>query len=163
MSPGHASGAICPDLLERALGAKRDEAASEELVVRLRLVGDTPLSWRLRRDEDLLVGEVEQRASAIGSTWIEKVELATTTATLGVPTADPLVALRGLVEDEILGSDEFGKDLSKIFDEIRRQLPPDCRNALGMDEAASAEVLADLAREGADDVFAQMQPRGEGR
>jgi DNA repair exonuclease SbcCD nuclease subunit len=136
---------------------KREAVASEQLVVRLRLVGTTPLAWRIRRDLDLLTTELDERASIIGSSWIEKLELAChSPIEHSASSADPAIELRRLIEDAVLTSDAFQTDLAAIADELRVQLPSECRDSLGHDEPAFRATLALLAREGAEDVLARI-------
>jgi exonuclease SbcD len=63
------------DALE-AIDAVLDSAAmsmSRHSVLRLELSGQTPLAWRLRRDSDLLLEQVSNRARGKGSVWIDKI------------------------------------------------------------------------------------------
>jgi DNA repair protein SbcD/Mre11 len=136
---------------------KREAAVSEHLVIRLRLVGTTPLAWRIRRDLDLLTTELDERASIIGNSWIEKLELACHNPTEhSASSVDPVIELRRLIEDDVLTSDAFQAGLAAIADELRVQLPPECRDSLGGDEAAFKATMALLAREGAEDVLARI-------
>lgn len=145
----------------RALEQARAATPSEHLVARLRIVGATPLAWRIRRDHDLLKAEAEGRASAVGACWIEKLELECRPPREGAASAaDPLAELRRLVEDEVLRSDAFRAELAEIMGELRAQLPQECRDGFGADEAAAEAVLAAAARHGAEDVLAQLQPAG---
>jgi exonuclease SbcD len=96
---------------EAALVEKRCSTKSEHLVARLKLVGNTPLAWRLRRDVDLLQAEAEQRAQGIGRTWVEKIELGVRPSDLLQTTAiaDPLVELGELMQTEVMTSTAFAK------------------------------------------------------
>jgi exonuclease SbcD len=141
----------------RALERARDAVASEHLVARLRVTGATPLSWRIRRDLDLLKTEADDRGSLIGACWIEKLEVATHSATETTePAADPLVGLRRLIEEEVLQSEGFRTELVAVADELRSQLPHECRDSLGADEASFKAGLTLLAREGTEDILARL-------
>ena len=145
------------DEVTRALEQTRGSVISEHLVARLRLTGTTPLSWRIRRDLDLLKAEADDRGSRIGACWIEKLEVATHAATETAESAvDPLVELRRLIEDQVLQSEGFRMDLVAVADELRAQLPQECRDSLGADEAAFSAGLALLAREGTEDMLARL-------
>jgi DNA repair exonuclease SbcCD nuclease subunit len=147
----------------RALEQARDSVASEHLVARVRLTGSTPLSWRIRRDLDLLKAEADDRGSLIGGCWIEKLEVDTHSPDENVESSSgPLVELRRLLEEEILESEALRADLLALADELRAQLPQECRDSLGADETAFKTGLALLAREGADDVLARLHASGEG-
>lgn len=148
----------------RALERVRGAVASDHLVARLSVSGPTPLSWRLRRDGDLLKAEMDDRASIIGACSIEQVEIAARPpARTGEASGSPLLDLHRLIEEDVLGSDAFLAEIAQMSDELRAQLPPECRDAFGTDEAAFRETLARLAREGAESVIARLEAAGEGR
>ena len=149
--------------LERALGQARDSVASEHFVARVKLTGTTALAWRLRRELDLLRTEAESRAAGLGRTWIDKVEVNCrpraaspdqTTLTAG----DPLEELRRLMGDVAL-DDGYRTEIAAIADELRAQLPPDCRDVFGHDQDSFAASVSLAAREGIDDVLARLQAR----
>jgi exonuclease SbcD len=144
-------------VITQSMERQRAAIASEHLVARLRLAGTTPLAWRIRRDLDLLATELDERASLIGGCWIEKLEIACHTARepSGSPT-DPVIEMRRLIENDVLASDAFQADLVAIADELRMQLPLECRDSLGSDEVAFKASLAEIAREGAEDVLARI-------
>ena len=148
------------DRIERGLAEARGETVSEHLVVRLRLEGATPLAWRLRRDIELLAEDVGHRASAVGRTWIDKLLLACSTpgSSTDVPaSADPVAELARLIGSEIMPSDLFRAEASTIADDLLRQLPPECRDLLGSDPDEQAALLAELTREGVEDVLAHLR------
>lgn len=148
----------------RALESARGAVVSDHLVARLSVSGPTLLSWRLRRDADLLKAEMDDRASVIGACSIEQVEIAARPpACAGEASGSPLLDLHRLIEEDILGSDAFRAEIAQMSDELRAQLPPECRDAFGTDEAAFRETLARLAREGAESVIARLEAAGEGR
>ena len=141
-----------------ALESAREDVQADHLVARLRIEGNTLLAWRIRSDLDLLLTEAKFRASSIGNCWVEKMEvacsLADATRTNG--DADPVAELRNLIGHEILGSEAFKLQLAEIGDELRSQLPADCREVLGNDQAEYEEILSEIAREGAEDVLARI-------
>ena len=147
----------------RALEQTRESVVSEHLVARLRLTGTTPLSWRVRRDLDLLKAEADDRGSLIGACWIEKLEVAThSPGETAEPSADPLVELRRLIEEDVLQSEAFQTELTAVAEELRAQLPQECRDSLGADETAFKAGLALLAREGAEDILAKLHASEKG-
>ncbi|EKS42107.1 hypothetical protein HMPREF9695_01199 [Afipia broomeae ATCC 49717] len=147
----------------RALEQTRHSVVSEHLVARLRVTGATPLSWRIRRDLDLLKAEADDRGSLIGACWIEKLEVATHSPGENAESpADPLVELRRLIQEEVLQSETFQTDILTIAEELRAQLPQECRDSLGSDETAFKTGLALLAREGAEDILAKLHASEEG-
>lgn len=151
-----------------ALEQARGRATSEHLVARLTLAGATPLAWRARRDADLLKAEADHRAAATGRCWVEKLEIACTppaAAGPGAGGADPVAELRQLVAAEVLGSEAYRAAATAAAEELRGQLPAECRGLLGSDEAGFRAALDALALEGAEDVLARLHagpPAGDG-
>ena len=143
--------------LGRAMERARDAVTSEHLVARLHLRGTTPLAWRIRRDLDLLKTEADDRASVIRACWVEKLEVDCRApgAIAGSP-GDPITELRRLIDEEIVRSDVFHDEAVGIAEELRTQLPQECRNLFGSDEAAFKAAVAELMKDGADDVLARL-------
>jgi DNA repair protein SbcD/Mre11 len=147
----------------RALHQTREAAVSEHVVARLRVTGNTPLSWRIRRDLDLLKAEADNRGALIGACWIEKLEVATNSPDeSAISSADPLVELRRLIEEEVLQSETFQAEILTVSEELRAQLPQECRDSLGADDKGFKAEIALLAREGADDILAKLHASEEG-
>jgi len=144
-------------VLARSLERSRDNAVSEHLVARLRVTGTTALAWRARRDHDLLQAEAGDRASVIGRCWIEKLEVDCRAP--GDPAdrvADPIVELRRLIDERVRDTDAFRAEVAGIAEELRAQLPPECRAILGLDEVEADGILAAMVGEGTDDVLARL-------
>ncbi|MFC6444641.1 metallophosphoesterase family protein [Shinella zoogloeoides] len=144
------------DRVETALGAAK-AAAGAHLVARLSLTGTTPLGWRLRRDEDLLSGELQNLAASLGDCWIEAVELAVVQPQ-AVTEADagPLAELGRLMHDDVAASHAYREELRETLGDLLRQLPREARSLLAPDEAAEEALLAELALHGADAVLARL-------
>jgi exonuclease SbcD len=150
--------------LTRAMEQARRGAASEHLVARLRLTGTTPLAWRIRRDLDLLKTEADDRASVIGACWIEKLEAdCRAPGAVPGPAADPLAELGRLIEDEVIRSEAFQAEIAAIAEELRAQLPQECRSIFGSDDATFKSAIGALAEEGAEEVLAWLRAGTEGR
>jgi DNA repair protein SbcD/Mre11 len=140
-----------------ALEQAREDAVSEHLVARLRITGVTPLAWRIRRDLDLLKTEADDRASTVGRCWVEKVEV--DCGAPGMPASsagDPVAELRRLIDADVVQSDAYQAEAARIADELRSQLPLECRSILGSDDESFQAAVAELVREGADDVLARL-------
>jgi exonuclease SbcD len=150
------------DAIAKAMEEARDDAVSDHLVARLRITGTTPLAWRIRRDLDLLKAEADERASLIGRCWAEKIEVDCVAPGMSNGTAgNPVSELRRLIETEIVGSGAYQTEVARIADELRAQLPAECRGLLGSDAATSNAAVAHLVREGADDVLARLLGGGQ--
>lgn len=146
----------------RSLEQARADATSDQLVARVRLKGATPLAWRMRRDIEILQTESEDRASVIGKCWVEKVEIqARPPSESESASGDPLIELRRLITDEVAGSDSFKTAAIEAAEELRGQLPPECRHMLGEDEATFERAVAGLLDEGADNVIARLHANSD--
>lgn len=149
--------------LAQALEQARGDVASEHLVTRLRVTGATPLAWRIRRDLDLLKTEADDRASVIGSCWVEKLEVDCQAAGMVTgSSADPLIELRRLIDEEVIGSNAYETEVAAIAEELRAQLPQECRGLLGTDEEALKAMIAGLVKDGSEDVLARLHAGAEG-
>ncbi|OYX04194.1 MAG: DNA repair exonuclease, partial [Rhizobiales bacterium 32-66-8] len=150
----------------KAMERTRASVAAGHLVVRLKIVGKTPLAWRMRSDLDLLRADVEHRAAAMGACSVEKLEIECHPSDAPpVSSGDPIAELRRLIESEIVRSDAFQREALEIGEELRGQLPQECRHLLGADEAGLKDFVLSLAQDGADDVLARLHAQakaGEG-
>jgi hypothetical protein len=143
-----------------ALERMRGEAACEHVVARLQVTGSTPLAWRIMRDRDLLKAEADDRAAAIGSCWVEKLEIdCRAPAPQGALDGDPLMELRRIIADDVVPSGTYQGEVTDIAKDLMAQLPPECRDLLGADEDAFRDRLAALVLEGAEDVLARLHAR----
>lgn len=152
-----------PDMINAVTGtlqSLRSSVQSEHVVARLRFIGTTPLAWRIRRDRDLLGADAANRAFLVGKTWVEKIEIDCRPPAAGsqaAPSADPILELRRLIADQVVPSDAYQKEVAAIADELRAQLPPECRSLLGSDEDAFNETMSRIVDEGAEDILARLQ------
>lgn len=145
--------------LAAALGQARDAAPSEHLVARLRLTGATPLAWGLLRDTELLRTEAQRQAEATGRTSIDKVEMY-----CQLPAAAPDAAVTGSPVEELrrlmaaaATDDAYRAETAAMVEELRAQLPAECRAILGTDAGSFAAVLDDAIRNGIDEVLARLR------
>ena len=93
----------------------------------------------------------------IGGCWVEKLEVDCRVP--GDPAdraADPIAELRRLIDARVRNSDVFRAEVTGIAEELRAQLPPECRAVLGLDEEEAAGVLAAIVEEGTEDVLARL-------
>jgi DNA repair exonuclease SbcCD nuclease subunit len=150
--------------VESVLRKVRDAASAEHLVARLHVTGQTSLAWRIRRDQDLLKAEADDRATGIGRCWVEKlvVECRVPSAA-GGDGDDPVTELRRLIASKVGPADGFQQEAIRVVEDLRGHLPPESRSFLGADESSFREAIALLVAEGADDVLARLQAvAGEG-
>lgn len=143
--------------IETALAGQREKTASPHLVARLRLLGETPLSFRLRRDIDLMLAEAEQRGERLGDTWIEKLELdVRPPGETGQTTADPVIELSQLMRDDVIARPGFRNDVSDMVRDMLADLPAESRQFAGDDDAGFNRFIDDLMARGADDITARL-------
>lgn len=146
-------------VLDRTLRAARRDLAADHLVLRLRLIGETPLAWNIRRDLDLLDAEARQSAESIGSLWIESLETDATDP--GVADgAGALSDLARLIEKAIPPSAALATAMAEATNELVRALPPDLRNHFGTSSDATAARSETLLREGAAEILAELHGLG---
>ncbi len=144
--------------IDKAIETTRRSVTSDHLVARLRLTGTTKLAWRLRNDLDLLKSEADERAAIIGASFIEKLEIdCHAPGATADQRDDPLLELRRLITEDIVPSPAYQAEILKIAEELRGQLPPECRTLLGRDETELQEILNSLVRDGSDDVLARLR------
>lgn len=127
-------------------------------VFRVNLTGQTPLAWRMRRDIDVLSAEIEVKAAAIGQIWLEKLELTCTPLSENLhDKSSPVYDLYHLVHEEILTASAFQTEAQKIAEELKTQLPPECRDIFGQDEAEFQAIIEGFTQTGAETVIARLQ------
>ncbi|AOO82852.1 serine/threonine protein phosphatase [Bosea vaviloviae] len=141
----------------RKLAAECEVAASDHLIARIMLTGATPLTWRLRRDTEMLLAEAEQQAAIIGKTWIEKVSSECSEPQgAAVDSASAVAELSRLISSDVLTSDAYRLQASEIITELRGALPRELHKIFGEDEASFERAVAQLTSDGALDVIAHL-------
>ena len=144
--------------IENVLVTQRDRTRSRHLVGRLKLIGKTPLAWRLRRDADLLLAEAEQKTQGIDRTWVEKIEVDVRPSDLSQTTiADPLIELGELMQLEVMASHGFREDIRHLVKDLVDDLPPESRKFAGNNELEFEAFIEDLLSESGDDIIARLK------
>lgn len=134
------------------------QVQAEHGVFRVHLTGHTPLAWRIRRDADLLLAELEVKAASIGRTWVEKLEITChPLKDYADKDHDPLHDLYQLVNENIITLPSFRLNAQKIAEEIKAQLPPECRDIFGKNETEFQAIIDGLVEIGAENVIARLQ------
>src|SRR5690606_33521506 len=152
-----------PDLaaaLALALRAARRRHGADHLVLRPVLTGASPLLWRMRRDRDLLLEEARLAAEAIGTVWIDKIEIACTD-TPRAATAGPLADLARELTAMTTPPAAVQAEAEAVFDALLKALPRELRGMLGQDPEALAASRDALLREGAAEVLAHLDRPAE--
>lgn len=153
------------DAIEQAVGRMRDRTEAPHLVGRLLLTGRTPLAWRMRRDRDLLLAEIEQRLEAGGRTWIDKIELAVAAPgpVEDAGSADPVRELGDLMRSDAMRRHGVRETVRDLVRELRDELPGDARGFSGDTEAEFEAYVEALLGEAGEDVLARLaaEPAGD--
>lgn len=153
------------DAIEQAVGRMRDRTEAPHLVGRLMLSGRTPLAWRMRRDRDLLLAEIEQRLEAGGRTWIDRMELAVAAPGSGekAGSADPVRELGDLMRSDAMRRHGVRETVRDLVRELRDDLPGESRGFSGGTEAEFEAYVEALLGEAGEDVLARLaaEPAGD--
>lgn len=145
------------DAIETSLSRRRGLTPSPHLVARLRIAGQTSMSWQLRRDADVLRTQAEQRGERVGSTWIEKIELAVQPiAETGLKSADPVMELEGLMREDVLARPGFRDEIAAIVRALLPDIPAESRQFAGTDDAAFEAFIDRLLQDGVEEIVARM-------
>lgn len=148
--------------IRSSLEQNRASVRSRHAVVRLSLTGTSPLSWKIIRDRDLLLGEAEQAAEQVGDAWIEKLELdlSPPNSETSDGVADPVLELAQSMHT-IARSQAFRAEAKALILKTIADLPPDARDFAGKDEAAQDVFLDGALARGADLVTARLKAGGQ--
>ena len=142
--------------IHNALQDCRSQSNADHLITRIQISGSTQLSWRMRRDVDLIKAEADDIGVRLGRCWIDKVENTTTENMQAGSSSDPLVELRKLIRDRVLESPGYERSISEMMDALSKQLPTELRSIFGNDPESQKSRLELLAREGSEDVLVRL-------
>lgn len=144
-----------------ALEEVRATVRSRNAVIRLRLVGTSPLSWSVLRDRDLLLAEAKQLGEHVGDTWVEKLEidLLDHGSQSSEGAADPIFELAETMRADTR-SQAFREEARALVMRTLADLPPEARDFAGKDEAGLEEFLDRVLAGGAELVTARLKAGG---
>lgn len=143
--------------LRSALSGARRTHGAEHLIVRPVVTGVSPLSWRARRDVDLLRAEAQSAAESIGSLWIDKLELALEEGADSAP-GGPVGELATLIEAGMTGSLQV--PTQDTLDALSKKLPRELRHLFGDTEDDVAAACQEAMRQGALELLARLDAEG---
>ena len=135
-----------------------NQSSADLLVARVVLEGTTELSWRLHRDEDLFLQELESRLDDDEHLWIDKL-IINCAMPLGSASDDllgPHAEFSELIQQEITQSKEFESNATMAVEEIVGVLPPELRAQFGDNEIERAKLIKELATQGSHQVLANL-------
>jgi DNA repair exonuclease SbcCD nuclease subunit len=143
-------------LAKRKLAELASATSANQTVARVEVTGTSDLTWRVRRDFDLLRTELETQGSLIGNMWVEQVKVLSSQHRKWAENSSALDELASIIDREIHGSLDFNAEMTAIADEIRSQLPTELRGVFGNDKAASDSLMAKFAKDGTAQVLARL-------
>jgi exonuclease SbcD len=142
------------------LRAQASATTSGAAILRLRLIGETPYAWHVRRDSDYWNEAIANLAEEIGGLWIEK---------LAIDLSEPRDATRrgvNAVHDvqqlmaEIRREAGFTAEALAELEQILALLPADRRRELVPNEAAQAKLLDRLTKDALLSMAARLRGLG---
>lgn len=129
---------------------------SDAAILRLCLVGQTERAWQIRRDADVWEETIRDLAEETGCLWVEKVELDVVVNSEDPGAANAVSELKSIMS-ELRGEEGFQRSAKQELDHLISLLPPDRRQRLTPDEAASAKLLEDITDQAAISMLALMK------
>lgn len=146
-------------LVEEKLSQKREECLSDILISRISFTGSTELSWRMRRDaHDVLLNDILVRVERFEKTYLDKIEIhCEPPVTEHMNKADTGIELREIIEQDIVTSDHFKKDIKTLAQALQSQLPADIRNLFGNSEKELEKQIQDWTQDGVEYVLSALQ------
>lgn len=150
------------DLLAQAEGALtqlRDNVQTGAIIVRIKLLGETSLAAKLRRDHDVLLEEFRSIGQRSGSVIIESIDLDVDEPSLEIKSGagDPISELRQIIENADQSRQMVESQLKELLVSLRSKLPPEIRDQFDGDDGAVDALLEGYINEGSKDVLAQLQ------
>jgi exonuclease SbcD len=136
----------------------RAQAGRGAAILRLRLVGQTALAWRLRQLADYWQAEITQMAENIGGLWLEK--LTFDVAPVSAVATDSAVGEVEQLMHDIAASPASLDSLGRELEQMLALLPADRRRDLVPDEAAQDDLLTRLTEDAILSMVARMQGQG---
>jgi len=138
---------------------QRTQSHVAHLLVRVTVRGSTDMLWKLRRDTDLLLHEVQARTSELTNTWVEKIKLDCHAQTQTTNTGfSPLLELEKIISDDVLSAASYQEQLKQMAEELmsNSKIPRECRDLFGVDAESFSQNVSAFASEGAQAVLARL-------
>jgi len=138
-----------------------DDCASKindkHLVLRLRLIGSTPLAWRIRRDLEVLFEEVKRKVEDENRIWIDKVENRTQGEVVEAENAGLVGTLEKMIKDKDSIYKLAQSDLELYSEALSKALPVGTKKWVeGDSDQERLAILHELAIEGTNNVLAHL-------
>lgn len=142
------------DILRQELRELEERIKSDAGVVRLKLIGASPLRWQILRDRDIWSETAEQIAGETGRLWLDKFVVDLTGAAAQSQSAtDELAQLMDAIRTE----PGFAETCRIELESVLTELPPQRRAALMPDEDAATALGERLTSEGGQRMIARMK------
>lgn len=146
------------DLVISQLERVTESINADHLVARVFLNGKTPLAWRLRRDADLLINELESRLEDDHHHWLDKLIINCEPPESDTNSSDsgPQTELANLMVEEINKSSNLINEAKQTMDAMFKTLPSELRSKFGTDEEALESTIKSLALSGSKLITANL-------
>jgi len=147
------------DRVINSIDQAANKCEADHLIARVLLTGKTTLTWRLRRDSDLLLNEIEARLDTEEHRWLDKLIINCELPTDKALNSDsgPQAELANLINEQIAQSSELLNDAKQTIDALFKSLPSELRSSFGENEDQLNETIKRLALQGSRQVAANLR------
>jgi len=145
------------ELVIHTIDQAADECQAENLVARILLHGQTPLTWRLHRDTDLFTNEIEARLDGDEHCWIDKLIIDCRPPMDIESDVGPQAELASLITEQIEQSDKLIEDAEQTINDLMKFLPIELRSTFGKDNEQVKATIKRLALQGSKQVSANLR------
>lgn len=149
--------------LEQRMAQCRQHVHIPTLILRVELLGETPLSWRIARDRDRLLAFSQSHAASLGDCWVEQiVDHTRSNDAIGASgetnsdSAELVDQLARLIDPALLESIEFQSLVDQEVSALLKKLPTELRACLGDDQESTRQSVAALLEDGTQRMLAQL-------
>lgn len=147
------------DMLRAIYAAMRAHGVEQPQILRVILHGQTPLAWQVRRDLDILTGQLQERFEQNGNIWLDKVVCDLQSPQQAVTGSNAHLEMQALI-GSLQNDPVLQAQAHEMAERLVAKLPKDLRNILGADDAARAGRVLALLEQGSNDIIARILAGG---
>ncbi len=142
------------DALQQVLHSQQPDSTGQR-ILRIELSGQSSLGWVIRRDLELLVTQIQEKAELLGNLWIDKITNRVTQPDQTAEGENAQVALQEIMQ-QLQTQESLQQKAEAQLRMLIDDLPVELRNAFGGNQAETAETARDLLCQGSDEIIARM-------